>query len=93
LARDTIETVQVLVTDDSQIVDDLSGSTPKFDVTESDNTTAVETAENATAVDMIVYCLLDTTAWSALEDEFHLWIYFTVGSETPRLGPFVIELT
>lgn len=93
LARGTIESVQIQVTDDSQVIDDLSGSSPTFDVTESDNETAVETAEAASAVGMIIYCLLDTTTWAADEDEFHLWAYFTVGDETPKLGPFVIELT
>lgn len=93
LARGTIESVQVLITDDSQAVDDLSSSTPEYDVVESDGTTPVETNVAASAVGMIIFCLLDTTGWSALEDEFHLYVDFNVGSENPRLGPFIINLT
>ena len=92
LARDTVETVQVRVVDDSQQVDDLSATTPTYDVTLIDGT-PVDSDVAANAVDMTIYCLLDTTTWSDDEDEFYLYVTFEIGDEAPRLGPFVILLT
>jgi hypothetical protein len=92
LVRGTIESVQVTVVDSSGAITNLASSSPQFDVTKLDGT-AVVTNVAASATGMVIYCLVNTTTWPAAPDvNFRLFVHFTVGSETPRLGPFGIGL-
>lgn len=91
LARGTIESIQITVVDNSGVITDLAASSPDFDVVEFDDT-AVVTGVAASATGMVIYCLVDTTGWAAGVTLFKLYVSFTVGAETPRLGPFGIEL-
>lgn len=89
-------------TDELQIVNDLSGSTPKYDIRGADGT-YVSTDNNAvinTSNLMEVWCLIDTTIHGTIHSpdnsvttwlaggEYRLYVTLTVGSETPRFGPF-----
>ena len=87
LCRGTKENVQVQVTDLSGQTTDLAAASPHFDV-EDDNGTKIVNNQTASAVGMIVSCLCDTTGWSTSLQHLNLYVKFTIGSTTPRLGPF-----
>jgi hypothetical protein len=91
----TIEIVPVDVTDRSGATTDLSAASPTFTVLD-DLDVALYDEEATTATVMRIDCLLDTTAthpsgaWDA--GHYRLFVSFTVGSETPRLGPIDLYL-
>jgi hypothetical protein len=87
LTRGTKENVEVQVTDLSNAITDLSGSSPHFDVIDDTNA-PILTNVAATAVGMLIACLIDTTGFSSSLQHANLYVKFTVGSEVPRLGPF-----
>jgi hypothetical protein len=90
LAKNTKEYVRVDVTDDTGVVTDISGLSPKFDFI-NDSNTSIYSAATATASGMTISCLLDTTATGPSGllpvGHYRLFVSFTVGSEIPRLGP------
>jgi hypothetical protein len=91
LTRGTKEKVEVMVQDTTNVVTDLSGTSPHFDVIDDSNAVIVNNAV-ATAIGMVVECLCDTTGWSSSLQHANLYVKFTVGSEVPRLGPFDLYL-
>jgi hypothetical protein len=91
LTRGTKESVQVQVTDATNNMNDLSGTSPHFDVKEDDGT-AVVTNQAATADGMLISCLCDTTTWDTDLQHVNLYVKFTAGSEVPRLGPFDVYI-
>jgi len=88
------ENIQVIITDNEETVTDLSTAGPKFDVMFSDDTFkygdgTYANAQAATAVAMTINCIVDTTSggiWA--EGDYRLFVWFTVGSEVIRKGPF-----
>ncbi len=90
LTRGTIEEVEVPITDNTGTTTDLSATSPTFEVFESDLTTSVQGPDAATATGMTIHCLCDTTGWGTTETNYKLYVTFTIGTETPRLGPFDI---
>lgn len=90
IAKNTKEIIRVDVTDDTGIVTDISGLSPKFDFI-NDSETFIYNAATATASGMTISCLLDTTATGPSGllpiGHYRLFVSFTVGSEIPRLGP------
>lgn len=91
LTRGTKENVEVQVTDQTGTVSDLATSSPHFDVEDDTGTKIVNNAA-ATALGMVISCLCDTTGWSSTLQHLNLYVKFTVGPETPRLGPFDIYM-
>lgn len=90
LAYKTKEIVIVDVTDDTGVVADISGLSPKFDFI-NDSEVSIYTAATATASGMAISCLLDTSVTGPSGvlpvGHYRLFVSFTVGSEIPRLGP------
>src|SRR6266576_3974500 len=91
LTRGTKETIEVSVTDQTQTVTDLSSAGAHFDVEDDVGTKIVDNAA-ATALGMVISCLCDTTGWPSTLQHANLYAKFTVGPETPRLGPFDLYL-
>lgn len=93
IALGTIQDLLVQVTDVAGTVADLAPLSPKYTVKDdADNFGYNDQA--TTAIEMTVYCLIDTTVdpagaftWVA-GAHYRLWVRFTVGSEHPYLGPF-----
>ena len=98
VTQGTKETFQVIITDREGTVTTLAGTNPKFDVMDSadafkygDGTYA--NAQAATAAVMVINCLVDTNnggTWA--EGEYRLFVYWVVGSETIRKGPFYFDV-
>lgn len=91
LDQGTKEFVNYLVTDTTGAVTDLTGTTPKFDVVEDDGVTFKITAQNCLlgSDKMLLQCLIDTALgglWA--KQHYNVFVYWTIGSETPREGPF-----
>lgn len=94
VTQGTKEKFQVLITDREGVITDLSSSVPKFDVMDAadafkygDGTYA--NGQAATAAAMIISALVDTNfggVWA--EGEYRLFVWFVVGTETIRKGPF-----
>jgi len=92
------ENFQVIITDREGSITTLATAGPKFDVMDEadafkygDGTYAG--ASSATAVLMVINCLVDTLlggAWA--EGEYRLFVWFTVGSEVVRKGPFFFDV-
>lgn len=88
------EHVRVELADASGAVTDLSGASPKFDVQEPDGSYAqgdgtYANAVAASASGLIITCLVDTTdADYVVGSEYKLYVWFSVGSEIPRKGPY-----
>jgi hypothetical protein len=90
LARGSKEYIDVQVTDETDQVTTLTGTSPKFDVID-DVGTYKQTAVNCNIAPsgMMLQCLVDTTAgglWAL--GHYNLYVYWTIGSENPREGPF-----
>lgn len=89
----SIENIEIDVTDVSGAVTDLSASSPHFDVWDDTTGHFVNDAV-AVASGMVVHCLINTTtgnpvgggAWPV--QHYKVYVKFTIGAETPRLGPF-----
>jgi len=85
--------LRVTVTDKTGVLTTLTGTSPTFTVKDSADV-AKYTDQAATVSGMIALCLIDTESggvWTP--GEFRLWLEFTIGSETPRLGPFPFTLS
>jgi hypothetical protein len=91
LAPGTEQYLTVAIIDETNTVTDLeaSASSPNFDVLD-DADAFKYTAASATLAGMSVRCLVDTSAWAL--GRYRLFVRFTVGAETPRLGPFEFYL-
>ena len=92
LVPGTEENIHVTVTDRSELVTDLSGSGPTFTVKDSAGANKVTDA-SASASGMIITVPLDTTVggvWA--EDEYRLFVKYTVGAEVIIKGPFYFML-
>lgn len=96
LTKGTKEYVPVTVFDRSNVITDIAGQATniKFDLLRDDDTT-IYNNQAATAVLMVINCLLDLSAAGpagevAEDTRLRLFVEFTVGSESPRLGPVVI---
>lgn len=92
MARGSKEYIDVQVTDETDQVTDLTGSNAKFDVID-DLANVKQSAVNCNIAPsgMMLQCLVDTTAgglWAL--GHYNLYVYWTIGSETPREGPFDI---
>lgn len=100
VTQGTKENFQVIITDREGSITTLASSTPKFDVIDfngnykygvSPGTYA--NAQAATATLMVINCLVDTTfggEWAV--GEYRLFVWFTVGSEVVRKGPFYFDV-
>jgi hypothetical protein len=90
LAKGTKEYVDVQVVDETGVVTTLVGSSAKFD-TEDDTNTLIQNAVNCVVGGdgMLLQCLVDTTlSGYVVGSHYRLWVYWNIGSETPREGPF-----
>jgi hypothetical protein len=92
LAKGTKEYIDIDVTDETGQVTTLVGTTPKFSVYD-DNAVAKQSNVNCnvTPEGMTLQALVDTTAgglWVA--GHYNLYVTWTIGSETPLMGPFDI---
>jgi hypothetical protein len=98
VAQGSKENFQVIITDREGSITTLAGSNPKFDVMDSadafkygDGTYA--NAQAATATLMVINALVDTNnggTWA--EGEYRLFVWFVIGSETVRKGPFYFDV-
>lgn len=98
LTKGTKEYVPVTVYDRSGQITDLAAQATaiKFDLLKDDNTT-IYNNQTAIASLMIINCLLDLSSAGpggeiAAGIRLRLFVEFTVGSESPRLGPVVIQI-
>lgn len=93
LTRGTKELLPVDVDDTTDQVTNLTGSSPQFDIKDDANTSFYSN-QAASATDMRISCLVDTSAahpnglWP--EGHYELYIEFTVASEQVRIGPIDI---
>jgi hypothetical protein len=100
LTQGTKEYVIAEVTDETDQVTTLVGTTPKFDVKVVDTDLAEaagfvkQSAVNCSVTDMILSALVDTTGGSGITPwplgRYAIFFYWVIGSETPREGPFDI---
>jgi hypothetical protein len=100
VAQGTKENLQVIITDREGSITSLSGSGPKFDVMDSLDAFKYGTspgtyagAASATAAGMVISCIVDTNnggTWA--EGEYRLFVWFTIGSEIIRKGPFFFDV-
>jgi hypothetical protein len=93
VALGTKENVAVTVTDITGGTTSLAAATPLlFDVLNAAGT-ALISGSTPTVNTMTLYCLCDfsNTATFPVGD-YRLFVKFTVGTETPRLGPFNIQI-
>lgn len=98
VSQGTKENFQVIITDREGSITTLASSVPRFDVMDEldafkygDGTYAG--ASSATATLMVINCLVDTNfggIWA--EGEYRLFVWFVVGSETVRKGPFFFDV-
>jgi hypothetical protein len=92
MARGSKEYIDVQVTDETEQVTTLVGSSPKFDVLDDLGATKQSAVNCVVAPSgMMLQCLVDTTVgglWAL--GHYNLYVYWTIGSETPREGPFDI---
>lgn len=93
LVPGTKETIRVTVRDNAGTVSDLSGSGPTFTVKDSAGADKV-TDVSASASGLVISVPLDTTVggvWD--EDEYRLYVKYTVSAEVVRKGPFYFVLS
>lgn len=94
----TKENFQVIITDRDASITTLASSVPRFDVLDFNEAYKYGNgtyagASSATAVLMVINCLVDTLnggEWA--EGEYRLFVWFVVGSETVRKGPFYFDV-
>ena len=92
LARGTDEIIRVTQEDRSELVTDLSTSSPTFTVKDSAGADKVTDA-SASATGLVISVPLDTNVggmWAA--GEYRLYVKFTVGGEVVRKGPYYFTL-
>lgn len=98
VTRGTKERLTVDIVDRSGAVTDLASSTPKFDVLDETETYKYGNgtyagATAATASGMTITALVDSNnggLWA--EGDYRLFVWFVVGTETIRKGPFEFAL-
>lgn len=88
IARGTKQYLLIEVTDVAGQVTDLSTRSPKYTVKDSTLTDTMYNLVAGLAVDMTLYCLIDTTVGTWNFDHYLLWGQFTIAPEAPLLGPF-----
>ena len=98
VTQGTKENFRVLITDHENAITTLASAVPRFDVMDAvdafkygDGTYA--NAQAASAVLMVINCLVDTNnggIWA--EGEYRLFVWFVIGSETIRKGPFFFDV-
>jgi len=94
LAKGTKEYVDLQVVDETGAVTTLSGTTPQFDVF-PDTGGAIQSAVACVigGSGMLLQCLVDTTlAGYVIGSHYNLYVYWTLGPENPREGPFDIYI-
>lgn len=101
LVQGTIETINATVTDTSDTLTTLDGSSPTYTVVPVDPDTDVDvvgsdlyTDEPALNSGMMIQALIDTTTGGTGTDaplwdrgKYRIYVGFTNGSEVPKLGP------
>jgi hypothetical protein len=98
VTQSTKENFQVVITDSTGAVTDLASSGPKFDVLDFNESFKYGNgtyagAQSATASGMVITALVDTNnggVWD--EGEYRLFVWFSVGSEVVRKGPFFFDV-
>lgn len=93
LVPGTKENIRVTVRDNAGTVSDLTGSGPTFTVKDSAGADKV-TNDPASASGLVITVPLDTTdggTWA--EDEYRLFVKYTVGAEVIEKGPFYFVLS
>ena len=93
LVPGTKENIRVPITDRNAAVSDLSGSGPTFTVKNSAGADKV-TDVAASASGMLITVPLDTTVggvWA--EDEYRLFVKYTIAAEVVTKGPFYFILS
>lgn len=95
LTKGTKEIVPFDVYDQTGNVTDLSAKLPKYYFTDSAGAN-IYNAAATTAVLMRVSCLLDCTAAGPSGllpiGRYYLYVSFTNGTETPKLGPIYVDI-
>jgi hypothetical protein len=98
VAKGTKETFQYIAVDRDGAITDLTGATPKFDVLDFNEAYKYGNgtfagAQAATASGLKISCLVDTNVggiWA--EGDYRLFVYFVIGSEVIRKGPFFFQV-
>lgn len=96
LAKGTIETVAIDITDRLGLITDLNDSTISYDIASpnSENDPIVLGAEATSIADtMTALCQIDTTNDSLPPGEYWLFLIFTTDTDTPRIGPIILVIT
>lgn len=81
--KGSVETILVQVRDEQVLLFDLPEPT-RYDILDADGAD-VTLAQVATTEGLEAACLVDTSDMEM--GDYELFLYFTVGAETPRLGP------
>lgn len=93
--KGTKEYYKVNLIDRLSTVDDLSidASGWKYDIYDSGATLLVNQSDAAPQV-MTLLCMVDTVAVVTLvvATNYHLYVYVNVGSERPKIGPFLFDI-
>lgn len=93
LVKNTVEPIIVDMRDRLENIADMATVTNlRFDVKDKDGNAEI-TNGIPTTDGMKVICLIDTTASSWTEDEYHLYVKYTDGSATPYLFAGKFRLT
>lgn len=95
LTAGTKEYLIVDLADSTGVINDLTTATARYDI--KDQGGALKVTAGTVAFDgthaLKFYCLADTTTgggWAA--GAYRLYVYFTVGSEIPRIGPLTFSV-
>jgi len=88
IARGTKQYLLIEVTDVAAQITDLSTHSPKYTVKDSTLTDTMYNLVSGLAVDMTLYCLVDTTVGTWAFSHYLLWGQFTISPEIPLIGPF-----
>lgn len=92
IALATKEYLFVDVEDSTGVTTSLASATPSFDVLDSADVAQIS-GGTPTVSNMRLQCLVDATNTTNFPvGTYRLFVDFTVGSETPRLGPFTFYI-
>lgn len=93
ITKGTKENVPVDIIDNTGIIATLVGSNPKFDVLDAADTVLINQQAATVSGTMRLLCLCDFTNTTTFpEGLYRLFVNFSFGSETPRLGPFDLQI-
>lgn len=88
LAKGSIENVEVSMIDNTGQTTDLAPTGPKYDVVDDLGASIVSNV-TATASGMTIHCRIDTTIGGYVSgNHYNLYVKFTLGTESPRIGPY-----